>query len=256
MTLKVDLHKCCGMILCFASIFCRSQVDFHPAAGLPQIYGQLLQLVTREGDPLKGLSAADRKEMRRLRAALGGEDAGALFIIGKLEEMNVDETSHLEPTPGPFGECESALTGIASKNALMKYQLFQALGESYSRRSRSVQVKVLDALERSYTPSVACDVGGGRQVLDLALIRTGKNSVEVFIRLGGSRYESIRCGAEGNLNSFADGHRSDGDAAWPPVLDCHAPEGVFEGQLANWHQWWESNRATIRWPKLPDPEDY
>jgi len=254
MTRKTKLRKSFGMMLFFASMFCGSQVDSHPTAGLPQIYDKLQQLITR--DLVKGFSAADRKEMRGLRAALAGDDAGALFVVGKLEEMNLEERSHLVPAPVPLGECESALTGIASNDALMKYALFRALGESYPRRSRSVQVKVLDALEKSYTPSVACDTGGGRQVLDVALIRAGRNSVEAFIRLGGSRYESIRCGADGNLNSIADGHRSEGDAAWPPVLDCHASDAVVAGQLADWHQWWDSNRSTIRWPKLPDPEDY
>jgi|HubBroStandDraft_1064217.scaffolds.fasta_scaffold175218_2 hypothetical protein len=67
MTRKTKLRKSFGMMLFFASMFCGSQVDSHPTAGLPQIYDKLQQLITR--DLVKGFSAADRKEMRGLRAA-------------------------------------------------------------------------------------------------------------------------------------------------------------------------------------------
>lgn len=225
-----------------------AQSAAHPPS-LSTIYLQLKAAVEK-GREL-GFSDALNSQIRELRSGLSRDDSGMEFLIAKLESMNQRETGSGK---AGAGDCEAIFAETAVLDAVMddaplKFELFEALAEGYDHASPKLKKQVLQVLESSYTPAVACDTHGGRSVLDLALWRIGRDSVPTLLRLSERSQKSVRCGADDFLNEL--GKRQKKDITAAPVLNCEN-EGASAQQVERWRQWWGQNSTAIDIPKLPD----
>lgn len=189
-----------------------------------------------------------KTKLKTSRRQLVQNEPGALFTLAKLEEMN-----HSDIGPAVAGNCEIAFTEAAAKHAPMKYQLIEALAEAYSHLSPELQKRILRALENTYTPPIACDAHGGRTVLDWALIRIGRDSVDVLIRLVKNRLKSVRCGADDLLNEIAKNPKFSNNVEYPPVLDCGSGESAAQ-QSETWYRWWQENGLRAQFPTMSDTD--
>jgi hypothetical protein len=186
-------------------------------------------------------------KLKVLRKQLASNEAGAVFTIDKLEEIDRSEV------PAFVDDCKSAFTETAATNAPYKYQLIEALAEAYSQLPSDLQKRILQVLEDTYTPVVACNTSGGRTVIDWGLIHIGKDAIGVLIRLARSPMKSVRCGADDLLNEIARTPESTRQVRPAPILACESAERSSE-QLERWYRWWQQNSSIVKFPILPEAD--
>lgn len=200
-----------------------------------------------------GSSTADMREMRRLRDFFASQgDAGAHFLLGKLEKENSEEMAFMKSNAWDESKMDVAAQWIAQRKGPPKYDLCLILADMFDKVSPDVQKAILGALQHSYTPSTFSteDV----QFLNLALSRVGKPAVPVWLALANHETEFVRCNISGLLRSLGKqlSGPEGGNEPIPnaPEIPCTGSAEQRRKALSLWQEWWETQGRLRRFPKI------
>jgi len=207
-------------------------------------FEQQLSKTLREGATLK--SHISMEKSRDFFA--DRKDAGARFLIAKLDEMNADELRFIAGSADPAKGFEyvSHLVGQGKSN-ISKFMVCHILADAYPQLSAEVRLASLRAISASFTPSTY-----GREDLSAlkhALYRTGRDGIPILLEKTNHRDEWLRCGVCDDLNDLAK-NLSAGNSP-PPTLDCKEPAGKRESNTKIWMNWWNATGSRAPFREVP-----
>ena len=214
-------------------------------ASTADLYRRLTNL-----DPqLSGLGPEQSAALRGIKRDFRNTgEAGCNFVISKLDEMNGRLNSLARSTDD--WESDLVLDEI-NKNSFVKCQLFDVLVDFYPVVNSKVGREILRTLKESHNP-IATWNGEGQQ-MDRALLRIGKDGIDVFLDLARSTNERVRCSAYESLNAITE-FANDASTSAPRNLSCRAELEIRNHDLENWKGWWLVSKDKPVLPKVDGPQ--
>jgi hypothetical protein len=201
---------------------------------------------------MKGNSLADYQEREKIRDFFRSHgDAGARFLIAKLQEAVADEVRFMGDSKELVRATEYMIhLNEKGKSSITKVLLPWMLADMFPGLSPELQKESLRAITAAFLPfSFPSDWSS----LTAALFRIGPVSLPYLLELTGHEDEKLRCHVSDTLNDVST--KFSKPATWPgvdaPKLDCQLEPAQLQGRIQQWKHWWDSHGSMVAWPQIP-----
>lgn len=198
-----------------------------------------------------GADKPARTQLREVRDCFrSAGDAGATFLIKKLNEMNSEVINIQRPGTQNDTTKDNLAEWATPERGIERTYLALILADTFAHTSTEVQSLILAELRASVDPSVV--LGEDIDFLIRAFARIGPASVPSLLQLADSPEEYVRCKVSSNLEDL--GHQlvaaPGGPIPSPPNLLCRENVEKRESAISDWQKWWSDYGQSRQFPEI------